>query len=49
MRALYDCGADYEDELTFEEGETILVTGEADAEWWVSMGVFESDNKRLTL
>ncbi len=36
VRALYDCTADYEDELTFEEGETILVTGEADTEWWVS-------------
>ncbi|XP_011681570.1 arf-GAP with SH3 domain, ANK repeat and PH domain-containing protein 2 isoform X10 [Strongylocentrotus purpuratus] len=35
VRALYDCQADYQDELTFEEGETILVTGEADAEWWI--------------
>lgn len=35
VRALYDCQADYGDELTFEEGETILVTGEADSEWWI--------------
>ncbi|XP_063953645.1 arf-GAP with SH3 domain, ANK repeat and PH domain-containing protein 1-like isoform X5 [Lytechinus pictus] len=35
VRALYDCQADYQDELTFEEGETIVVTGEADAEWWI--------------
>ncbi|XP_072029942.1 arf-GAP with SH3 domain, ANK repeat and PH domain-containing protein 2-like isoform X2 [Amphiura filiformis] len=35
VRALYDCNADYEDELTFEEGETIIVTGEADPEWWI--------------
>ena len=36
MRALFDCHADYEDELDFEEGEVIIVTGEADNEWWVS-------------
>ncbi|XP_071490803.1 arf-GAP with SH3 domain, ANK repeat and PH domain-containing protein 1-like [Diadema antillarum] len=35
VRALYDCQADYQDELTFEEGENIVVTGEADAEWWI--------------
>ncbi|XP_063960283.1 arf-GAP with SH3 domain, ANK repeat and PH domain-containing protein 2-like [Lytechinus pictus] len=35
VRAVYDCQADYPDELTFEEGETIVVTEEADAEWWI--------------
>ncbi|XP_022101449.1 arf-GAP with SH3 domain, ANK repeat and PH domain-containing protein 1-like isoform X3 [Acanthaster planci] len=35
VRALYDCHADYEDELEFEEGEIIVVTGEADSEWWI--------------
>ena len=38
MQALYDCEADNEDELTFKEGDIILVKGEGeDAEWWVSM------------
>lgn len=37
MQALYDCDADNEDELTFKEGDVILVKGEGeDAEWWVS-------------
>ncbi|XP_071804297.1 arf-GAP with SH3 domain, ANK repeat and PH domain-containing protein 1-like isoform X1 [Asterias amurensis] len=35
VRALFDCHADYEDELDFEEGEVIIVTGEADNEWWI--------------
>lgn len=39
MEALYDCEADNEDELTFKEGDIILVKGEGeDAEWWVSIG-----------
>ena len=38
MQALYDCEADNEDELTFKEGDIILVKGEGeDAEWWVSI------------
>ena len=38
VQALYDCEADNEDELTFKEGDIILVKGEGeDAEWWVSM------------
>ena len=37
VQALYDCEADNEDELTFKEGDIILVKGEGeDAEWWVS-------------
>lgn len=35
VRALYDCDADYPDELTFKEGDVIIVTGEADPEWWI--------------
>ncbi|XP_071855634.1 arf-GAP with SH3 domain, ANK repeat and PH domain-containing protein 2-like isoform X4 [Apostichopus japonicus] len=35
VRALYDCEADYPDELTFKEGDVIIVTGEADPEWWI--------------
>ncbi|XP_068737662.1 arf-GAP with SH3 domain, ANK repeat and PH domain-containing protein 2-like [Montipora capricornis] len=36
VQALYDCEADNDDELTFREGDIILVTGEGeDAEWWM--------------
>jgi len=36
VQALYDCEADNEDELTFKEGDILLVKGEGeDAEWWV--------------
>ena len=38
VQALYDCEADNEDELTFKEGDILLVKAEGeDAEWWVSM------------
>ncbi|RUS78919.1 hypothetical protein EGW08_013332, partial [Elysia chlorotica] len=33
-RALYDCEADNEDELTFSEGEVIVVIYEEEDEWW---------------
>ena len=37
VQALYDCQADNDDELTFKEGQIILVTGEGeDEDWWVS-------------
>ena len=36
VKTIYDCQADNEDELTFVEGEVIIVTGEEDQEWWVS-------------
>ena len=36
MKTIYDCQADNDDELTFLEGEVIIVTGEEDQEWWVS-------------
>ena len=35
MKTIYDCQADNDDELTFMEGEVIVVTGEEDQEWWV--------------
>lgn len=35
VKTIYDCQADNDDELTFVEGEVIVVTGEEDQEWWV--------------
>lgn len=37
VKTIYDCQADNDDELTFVEGEVIIVTGEEDQEWWVSI------------
>uniref|UniRef100_A0A6Q2X550 ArfGAP with SH3 domain, ankyrin repeat and PH domain 2b n=1 Tax=Esox lucius TaxID=8010 RepID=A0A6Q2X550_ESOLU len=34
VKAIYNCSADNPDELTFTEGETIVVDGEEDPEWW---------------
>ncbi|KAI8764674.1 arf-GAP with SH3 domain, ANK repeat and PH domain-containing protein 2 [Biomphalaria glabrata] len=36
-RALYDCDADNEDELTFMEGEIIVAISEEEEEWWEGM------------
>uniref|UniRef100_A0A3Q0R0Y4 ArfGAP with SH3 domain, ankyrin repeat and PH domain 1a n=1 Tax=Amphilophus citrinellus TaxID=61819 RepID=A0A3Q0R0Y4_AMPCI len=35
VKTIYDCQADNNDELTFAEGEVIIVTGEEDQEWWI--------------
>uniref|UniRef100_A0A673N2E7 ArfGAP with SH3 domain, ankyrin repeat and PH domain 2b n=1 Tax=Sinocyclocheilus rhinocerous TaxID=307959 RepID=A0A673N2E7_9TELE len=35
VKTLYNCQADNPDELTFSEGEVIIVDGEEDKEWWV--------------
>ncbi|KAM9339376.1 arf-GAP with SH3 domain, ANK repeat and PH domain-containing protein 2b [Symphorus nematophorus] len=35
VKAIYNCSADNPDELTFTEGEVIVVEGEEDSEWWV--------------
>uniref|UniRef100_A0A8C7S6S3 ArfGAP with SH3 domain, ankyrin repeat and PH domain 2a n=1 Tax=Oncorhynchus mykiss TaxID=8022 RepID=A0A8C7S6S3_ONCMY len=37
VKAIYNCMADNADELTFSEGEVIVVDGEEDQEWWVSV------------
>lgn len=37
VKAIYNCVADNPDELTFNEGEVIVVDGEEDQEWWVSV------------
>jgi Arf-GAP/SH3 domain/ANK repeat/PH domain-containing protein len=45
-RALYDCDADNEDELSFREGEVITVTNEqTDDENWME-GAVETDPSR---
>uniref|UniRef100_A0A673CFT1 ArfGAP with SH3 domain, ankyrin repeat and PH domain 2a n=1 Tax=Sphaeramia orbicularis TaxID=375764 RepID=A0A673CFT1_9TELE len=36
VKAIYNCIADNPDELTFSEGEVIVVDGEEDQEWWVN-------------
>ncbi|KAK1793515.1 hypothetical protein P4O66_011893 [Electrophorus voltai] len=35
VKAIYNCVADNPDELTFTEGEMIVVDGEEDQEWWL--------------
>ncbi|XP_073348969.1 arf-GAP with SH3 domain, ANK repeat and PH domain-containing protein 2b isoform X2 [Pagrus major] len=35
VKAIYNCSADNPDELTFTEGEVIVVEREEDSEWWV--------------
>ncbi|KAK2864135.1 hypothetical protein Q7C36_003289 [Tachysurus vachellii] len=44
VKAIYKCVADNSDELTFSEGEVIIVDGEEDKEWWV--GHIEGDPTR---
>nr|XP_055040227.1 arf-GAP with SH3 domain, ANK repeat and PH domain-containing protein 1 isoform X1 [Misgurnus anguillicaudatus] len=34
VKAMYDCVADHHDELSFMEGEVLVVLGEEDADWW---------------
>ncbi|XP_066558255.1 arf-GAP with SH3 domain, ANK repeat and PH domain-containing protein 1 [Amia ocellicauda] len=34
-KAIYDCVADHHDELTFNEGEVLVVLEEEDADWWM--------------
>lgn len=44
VKTIYDCQADNDDELTFIEGEVIVVTGEEDQEWWI--GHIEGEPER---
>ncbi|XP_038818928.1 arf-GAP with SH3 domain, ANK repeat and PH domain-containing protein 2-like [Salvelinus namaycush] len=44
VKARYNCSADNPDELTFTEGEVIVVDAEEDQEWWV--GHIEGDSTR---
>lgn len=43
VKTIYDCQADNDDELTFTEGEVIIVTGEEDPEWWVGTQIAKRD------
>uniref|UniRef100_A0A3B5MSA2 Uncharacterized protein n=1 Tax=Xiphophorus couchianus TaxID=32473 RepID=A0A3B5MSA2_9TELE len=45
VKAIYDCFADNPDELTFREGEVIVVEGEEDSEWWIGHVEGEPDRK----
>ena len=48
-RALYDCEADNEDELTFEEGDIIIIMAEeTEDDNWME-GILESDPDRRGL
>ncbi|XP_072490375.1 arf-GAP with SH3 domain, ANK repeat and PH domain-containing protein 2 isoform X3 [Notamacropus eugenii] len=44
VKALYNCVADNPDELTFSEGDMIVVDGEEDHEWWI--GHIDGDPSR---
>ncbi|KAM9701297.1 LOW QUALITY PROTEIN: arf-GAP with SH3 domain, ANK repeat and PH domain-containing protein 2-like [Menidia menidia] len=35
VKAIYNCSADQPDELSFSEGEVLVVEGEEDSEWWI--------------
>ncbi|XP_024118651.1 arf-GAP with SH3 domain, ANK repeat and PH domain-containing protein 1 isoform X1 [Oryzias melastigma] len=34
-QALYDCQADHHDELSFTEGQVLVVVGQEDSDWWL--------------
>ncbi|XP_060545270.1 arf-GAP with SH3 domain, ANK repeat and PH domain-containing protein 2 isoform X2 [Pantherophis guttatus] len=44
VKAIYNCVADNPDELTFSEGDVIIVDGEEDQEWWI--GHIDGDPNR---
>ncbi|XP_038552063.1 arf-GAP with SH3 domain, ANK repeat and PH domain-containing protein 2 isoform X1 [Micropterus salmoides] len=43
VEALYDCQADHHDELSFCEGQVLVVLGQEDSDWWVSIIILHSD------
>lgn len=45
VKTIYDCQADNDDELTFVEGEVIIVTGEEEQEWWIGHIEGQPDRK----
>lgn len=44
VKAVYDCPADDDDELSFSRGDIIFVVEEIDDQWW--FGVIEGDANR---
>ena len=43
VQALYDCQADHHDELSFSEGQVLVVLGQEDSDWWVRIIILHSD------
>uniref|UniRef100_A0A7N8X0D1 Un-named sa1614 n=1 Tax=Mastacembelus armatus TaxID=205130 RepID=A0A7N8X0D1_9TELE len=46
VQALYDCQADHHDELSFSEGQVLVVLGQEDSDWWVRI-IDEPDQRGL--
>ncbi|XP_034724143.1 arf-GAP with SH3 domain, ANK repeat and PH domain-containing protein 2 isoform X2 [Etheostoma cragini] len=47
VEALYDCQADHHDELSFSEGQVLVVLGQEDSDWWHGYIEDEPDQKGL--
>ncbi|XP_070698192.1 arf-GAP with SH3 domain, ANK repeat and PH domain-containing protein 2 [Pempheris klunzingeri] len=47
VEALYDCQADHHDELSFSEGQVLVVLGQEDNDWWHGYIEDEPDQKGL--
>ncbi|TRY91496.1 hypothetical protein DNTS_029473 [Danionella cerebrum] len=47
VKAMYDCVADHHDELTFTEGDVLVLLAEEDADWW--LGYIEGQPDRTGL
>ncbi|XP_037831092.1 arf-GAP with SH3 domain, ANK repeat and PH domain-containing protein 2 isoform X2 [Kryptolebias marmoratus] len=46
-QALYDCQADHHDELSFFEGQVLVVLGQEDSDWWHGYIEDEPDQRGL--
>ncbi|KAM9410754.1 arf-GAP with SH3 domain, ANK repeat and PH domain-containing protein 1 [Pholidichthys leucotaenia] len=47
VQALYDCQADHHDELSFSEGQVLVVLGQEDNDWWHGYIEDEPDQRGL--
>uniref|UniRef100_UPI0037E7E5BC arf-GAP with SH3 domain, ANK repeat and PH domain-containing protein 2 n=1 Tax=Semicossyphus pulcher TaxID=241346 RepID=UPI0037E7E5BC len=47
VEALYDCQADHHDELSFCEGQVLVVLGQEDSDWWHGYIEDEPDQRGL--
>uniref|UniRef100_A0A3Q3GSD8 Un-named sa1614 n=1 Tax=Labrus bergylta TaxID=56723 RepID=A0A3Q3GSD8_9LABR len=47
VEALYDCQADHHDELSFCEGQVLVVLGQEDSDWWHGYIEEEPDQRGL--